>query len=600
MFQTYDVRSRPEDGPPRLTRLRAALKDAGADAFLVPRTDMFRGENVAPCDERLEWLTGFTGSAGQAIVTAERAVVFVDSRYTLQVRTQVAASHFEFADLLKDNASDWLKAALPPKSVVAYDPWLHTGGEIEKLEKALSPDLRLTATDNLLDQVWTDRPPTGAGRVFVHPLEFAGEPHEAKRARLGEALKADDLDAAVLTLPESICWLLNIRGEDILNTPVVHGFAILDANGQVHLALRDPAQLTGELRAHLGDDVTIGRLDAFPEALAQLTGRVSLDEATAPVAISRALAKAEIVAKRDPVVVPKAVKNPIELSGARAAHLRDGAAMVEFLCWLDHKAPKGGLTEIDVAQHLETCRRSTNALKDISFETISGTGPHGAIVHYRVNTDTNMQVEPGHLLLVDSGGQYLDGTTDITRTIAVGPPPEEGRRLFTLVLKGMIAVSRLRWPAGLSGRDIDAAARMALWAEGFDYDHGTGHGIGAYLSVHEGPAGISRRSTEPLLPGMILSNEPGYYREGAFGIRIENLIAVEPATRPDGGDRDMLSFETLTLAPIDRNLIDVAALSAEELDWLNAYHDKVRSALIPLVSSEAADWLEATTAPLTL
>jgi len=454
----------------------------------------------------------------------------------------------------------------------------------------------LRPVENPVDAVWPDQPAPPAGAAVPYPVDYAGRSHEDKRAEIAAALKAAGVHAAVLTLPDSICWLLNIRGSDIPRVPLVHAFGIVQDTGAVALFL-DPAKIGDATRGHLGAQVSIHPPEDFGPALEALAGPVGVDKASAPVWVPDRLRAAgvEISWMRDPCVLPKACKTEAELAGARAAHLRDGAAMVEFLAWLDAEAPSGALTEIDAARELEARRRATNALEDISFETISGAGPNGAIVHYRVSEATNRALRPGELYLVDSGGQYIDGTTDITRTIAIGPPPEGAARAFTLVLKGMIAISRARWPEGLAGRDLDALARIALWQAGLDYGHGTGHGVGAYLSVHEGPQSLSRRGEEPLKPGMILSDEPGYYRESAFGIRIENLLAVRPPQTPEGGDRPMLGFETLTLAPIDRRLIDASLLTAEERAWLNAYHARVLAEIGPLVSGGTADWLEAAT-----
>ena len=598
MFQNFEMTTRPENGGPRVSALRQAMAEIDCDAFLVPRADAHRGENVAPCDERLAWLTGFTGSAGMAAVTGDRAVVFVDGRYTLQVRAQTLADVFEYQNIPRDKLSAWLTAALPEGGRIGFDPWLHTDAEIGRLQKALGPGFDLVETANLVDQIWADRPAQPVEPIVVHPLEFAGDDSAAKRARLAEKLRADDIGATILSLPDSIAWLLNIRGSDIARTPVARAFAILNADASLRLFVTDTAAAGADLRAHLGDDITLAATADLLSDLDALRGRVALDRDTAPVALRNALSQAEIVWQRDPCIIPKAVKNTAELNGSRAAHLRDGAAMVEFLAWLDATAPGGALTEIDVATKLEAFRSKANGLRDISFETISGAGANGAIIHYRVTTETNAPLLPDSIYLVDSGGQYLDGTTDITRTIAIGTPPEGAARAYTLVLKGMIALSALRFPSELSGRDIDALARVALWQHGFDYDHGTGHGVGAYLGVHEGPISISRRSTEPLLPGMILSNEPGYYREGAFGIRIENLIVVEPPSTPEGGDREMLSFETLTFAPLDRRLIDASLMTGAEIAWLNAYHAETLARLADHVSIEAAAWLVEATRPI--
>jgi Xaa-Pro aminopeptidase len=593
MFQDFHRRTTPETGAPRLAALRAAMGEAGVDAFLVPRADAHQGENVAPRDERLAWLTSFTGSAGLAVVTRDRAAIFVDGRYRLQVKNEVDLGCFEIRRHPEDKPEDFLIEALPGGGRLGFDPWLHTAKDVETLEKALgSHQIGMVQVDNLVDRAWPDQPPPPARPVVPHPLERAGRASADKRHELGQALATRDLAAAVLTLPDSIAWLLNVRGSDVARTPVALAFAILGADGRVAL-FTEPAKLDEAARAHLGSEVTVAPPEAFGPALDALGGRVAVDRATAPVWVGDRLraAGAEVVWERDPCILPKAQKNEAELAGIRAAHLRDGAAVATFLAWLDAEAPKGGLTEIDVVRRLEAARSAGCCLRDISFDTISGAGPHGAIVHYRVSEASNRPVAPGEILLVDSGAQYPDGTTDITRTVAVGPVPDAAIRPFTLVLKGMIAMSRLNWPEGLAGRDIDAVARAPLWRAGLDYDHGTGHGVGAYLGVHEGPQSLSRRGLEPLLPGMILSIEPGYYREGAFGIRCENLGAVTPPSTPEGGDRPMLGFETLTLAPFDRRLIDPALLDAEERAWLDAYHARVAAALTPLVERETAIWL---------
>lgn len=596
MFQNFDTPSEPETGKPRLAQLRKAMAAAKLDAFLIPRTDAHRGEVVPDRDERLAWLTGFSGSAGFAAATRDRAVLFVDGRYTLQVRGQVSAEEFEFAETPKDKMSDWLIEALRDGGKVGFDPWLLTIGEVEKLREAVSAKgIEVVPSGNLIDEVWEDQPDPAAEPVVVHHETFSGEAWAEKSVRVGRMVAEAGADAVVLTVPESICWLLNIRGEDVARTPVVLAFAVLYADGRLWLGLPDP-DVCDQVKAHLGDAVEIGAKADFEKVLAGLTGKVGLDKITAPAAVYAAIS-AEIVEMRDPCVLPKAIKNRVEIAGAYAAQMRDGAAMVEFLAWLDAQKP-GSFTEIDVVTALEGFRRATNTLKDISFETISGAGSHGAIVHYRVSEASNQLVEAGSILLVDSGGQYVDGTTDITRTMAIGPVLAEAIRPFTLVLKGMIAISRLRWPEGLAGRDLDAVARVALWQNGLEYDHGTGHGVGSYLGVHEGPAGLSRRSTEALKPGMILSNEPGYYREGSFGIRIENLVLVSEPSVPNGGDREMLGFETLTYVPIDRRLVDVELLTAAERDWFDGYHAEVARRHMDAVSPMAAKWLAAATAPI--
>lgn len=601
MFQKFDSTSTRDKGPERLTMLRAELNRRGLVGFLAPRADAHMGENVAPGDQRLAWLTGFTGSAGLCAALLDRAALFVDGRYTLQGRDQTDPAAFEVIPTHETKPEEWLAAALPEGAALAYDPWLHGREEIDRLAEALRPGkVRLKPTENLIDLVWRDRPVPPMAAIRPHPLEFAGETSADKRASVGADLAGEDLAAAVLTLPDSIAWLLNIRGGDIARTPVAHAFAVIAANGAVTLHVAE-AKLDDEVRAHLGNGVGVETPEAFGATLDSLSGKkIAVDKASAPVWVSDRLsaAGAEVVWRRDPCVLPKARKNAAELAGARAAHLRDGAAIARFLCWLDGAAPKGELTEIDVVERLEAERAATGALRDIAFDTICGAGPNGAIVHYRVNRRSNRRITRGDILLVDSGGQYQDGTTDITRTMATGPVPADARRAATLVLKGMIAISLARWPKGLTGRDLDALARQALWRRGFDYDHGTGHGVGAYLGVHEGPQSLSRRTSAALEPGMILSNEPGYYREGAFGIRIENLLVVTAPEIPEGGDRALMRFETLTLAPIDRRLIDPALLDGEERAWLDAYHARVLAVVGPNLEARVLTWLATACAPI--
>ena len=571
----------------------------GLQGFIVPRADVHQGEYVAARDERLQWLTGFTGSAGFAVVLPDMAGVFIDGRYRTQVKGQVALDVFTPVPWPEAKPGEWIREHLTAGRV-GFDPWLHTTDEVAKIEAALAGSgvTLVSVAENPVDAIWVDQPAAPRGRAFAHPEELAGESSAAKRARLAEALVKAGQKAAVITLPDSLCWLLNIRGADVPKNPVVHGFAVLRDGGQVDLFV-DPAKLDDAVRAHLGDGVTLRPVDSFAEALKSLQGPVRVDKGTAPLAVAEILRAAGIEVQwgDDPCRLPKACKNAAEIAATREAHLRDGAAMVEFLCWLDRQSPKGGLTEISVVTALEGFRRATNALHDISFDTICGSGPNGAIMHYRVTEASNRPVGANELLLVDSGAQYLDGTTDITRTIAIGDPGEEARVQYTRVLQGMIAISRVRFPKGISGRDIDALARFNLWVAGQDFDHGTGHGVGAFLSVHEGPQRISRVSEVPLESGMILSNEPGYYREGAFGIRLENLIVVETAP-PLGDMRAQLSFETITFVPFDRRLILGAELSPGERQWLDAYHAEVLAKLGARVSGAALDWLQKACAPI--
>ncbi|WP_147124475.1 aminopeptidase P family protein [Shimia ponticola] len=592
MFQTFDAPTSPDQGPPRLAQLRKTLKDYSLDGLLVPRADAWQGEYVAPCDERLAWLTGFTGSAGFCAVLAESAGVFIDGRYRVQVKEQVA-DVFTPVPWPEVGLADWLLEQAPKGAVIGFDPWLHTIKEIAALRDKLNGQLTLQPTENKIDLIWSDRPNRPHAPVTAHPIELSGQSSVEKRETLAKGLRGAGHNAAVLTLPDSICWLLNIRGNDIPRIPITQAYAILHADASVDLFI-DPGKTDD-----LGPDPSIRQhpFDAFLSVLDGLNGPVRADTSSAPVIVEQTLGD-KMVAGDDPCVMPKARKNPTELEGMRAAHRRDAVAMVEFLAWLDAQTPSE-LTEIDVVTALEGFRAGTNALRDISFETISGSGPNAAIVHYRVSHDTNRRLRSGELLLVDSGGQYIDGTTDITRTIALGDVGNEERICFTRVLQGMIAISRIRFPKGVAGAHIDTLARAPLWMAGQDYDHGTGHGVGSYLSVHEGPARISRVSNLPLQPGMILSNEPGYYREGAFGIRIENLIVVQEAPTLAGGDnRAMYDFETLTHVPIDRSLIVPEMLSHEERQWINSYHAICAEQLEGKLSDRASAWLSQAVHPV--
>ncbi len=600
MFQSFHNQADPSHGPARLKALRGELAAENLAGFLVPRADAHQGEYVAECDKRLEWLTGFTGSAGFCIALEKSAGIFIDGRYRNQVRQQVDLAHFTPVHWPETAPADWLGRELPAGGRIGFDPWLHTPDEIEKLRAGLAGSaISLTPCENLVDRIWQDRPEPPAGSITPHPIEHAGKYHADKRAELAAALGRAGQRAAILTLSDSIAWLLNIRGRDIPHIPVVQGFVILHDSGRVDF-FTQPAR-PGDIRTHLGTDVTLRPAESFADALAALAGPVRLDPATAPLAVERILEAAgvEIAHAEDPCILPKARKNEAEIAGARAAHLRDAAAMVEFLAWFDATVPNTALTEIDLVTELESRRRASGALLDISFETIAGSGPNGAVIHYRVTEETNRTLAPGDLVVLDSGGQYRDGTTDITRTLPVGEVGEAEKACFTRVLQGMIAISRLRWPRGLAGRDLDAIARYPLWRAHLDYDHGTGHGVGSYLSVHEGPQRLSRASEVALEPGMILSNEPGYYRDGAFGIRIENLVLVQPAERPEAGDaRDMLCFETLTHVPIDRRLIVPGMLSRDERAWLDAYHAECRARLAPRLSAPARAWLARACAPI--
>jgi len=602
MFQSFAAP--PERDGSRLERLRAEMQRGRVDALIVPRADEYLGEYVPPAAERLAWLTGFTGSAGLAVIALERAALFVDGRYCIQARQQVDAGAFEVLELPAASPTQWIAEHLSPGAAVIADPRLHTATVAEELAKALKAKgiaLKLRS-GNLVDRVWgSARPPPPRGPVVPHPLRYAGKPAEEKIAELQGLLREAGEDAVVLTQSDSIAWLLNIRGSDVAHTPVVLAFAVVPARGKPEIFV-DPGKIGLEAKRHLAGLARTAEPAALERRLSSLkrtAKRVRIDPNTAACWFFRRLAggTAQIARASDPCALAKARKNATEIRGARAAHKRDGVAMVRYLAWLDREA-LGGLDEIAAARRLEAIRSETQLLKEISFDTISGSGPNGAVVHYRVNTATNRTLKRGELFLVDSGAQYLDGTTDITRTVAIGDPTRQMKERFTRVLKGHIAVATARFPKGTRGIDLDASARRALWQAGLDFDHGTGHGVGSYLSVHEGPPSISRRSMVALEPGMIISNEPGYYREGAYGIRIENLLLVSEAEMPPGGEREMLSFETLTLAPIDRRLIEPTLLAPDELAWLNAYHARVAAILSPELKEQDRRWLESATAEI--
>ena len=592
MFQTFDVTASPGAAPPRVALLRDWMATQRLDAFLVPRADAWQGENVAPGDERLARITGFTGSAGFAAILADRAAVFTDGRYTVQVTAQTDPDTFETVNWPATTLADWLPEALPAGGRVGFDPMLHTVREIATLRGL--DGIEMVPSANGVDAMWTDRPAAPAAPMRIYPERLAGQTAAEKRARIGAAIAAAGAAEFVTNQPDAIAWLLNVRGGDIARMPVVQAFAVIHADGSVDLVC-DPAK-TAPVADHLGPQVRVVPAANLIPLLEGLSGPTGFDPAACPVAMHAALREPREM--DDPVALPKARKNAAEIAATREAHLRDGAAMVRFLHWLDtERAP--GTTEIDVVRALEGFRRETNLLRDISFDTIAGSGPHGAIVHYRVNAETNRTLNADTVLLVDSGGQYEDGTTDVTRTIPLGTPPREIAHAFTRVLQGMIAVSRARFPKGVAGAHLDALARAPLWAEHRDYDHGTGHGVGVYLGVHEGPARISRTSRIPLEPGMILSNEPGYYRAGEYGIRIENLLVVTEAEPPEGGDdRTMRAFETLTFVPIDRRLVLLDLLSRDERDWLDAYHAEVVRRIGPRLDGAERDWLVRMCAPL--
>jgi Xaa-Pro aminopeptidase len=603
MFQSFTASADPSAATPRVALLRNLLATQKLDAFLVPRADEHQGEYVPPAAERLHWLTGFSGSSGLAVVGRKKAALFVDGRYTIQAAQECDGTLFDFPGIARSNLADWLIAHLPKGAVIGFDPWLHTAAEIRRLDAKLAPKgLKLKPVPrNLVDRVWgKDRPAPPQNPVVLHPLKKSGRPADKKIADLQKRLTAEAQDCAVLTLPDSIAWLFNIRGSDIAHNPVALAFAVLPAAGKPELFI-DAAKLSKDVRRELDAIVRLSPPDALMTRIASLKKsgkRVRLDPETAAFALAKGLGPKSMSAAADPCIALKAVKNATEIAGARRAHMRDGAAMVRFLAWLDATTPSGRVDEITAVRKLEELRAATRQLKEISFDTISGAGPNGAIVHYRVSEKSNRMLAKGELFLLDSGAQYEDGTTDITRTIAIGTPTQEMRERATLVLKGHIAIATARFPKGTRGIDLDPFARRALWQHGLDYDHGTGHGVGSYLSVHEGPQSISRAGMVELQPGMICSNEPGYYKTGAYGIRIENLVLVTGAEIPEGGERPMMGFETLTLVPIDRRLIARDLLTREERDWINAYHARVREVIGPELDGAALAWLHTATQPV--
>jgi Xaa-Pro aminopeptidase len=603
-FQSFEDRTERAASGARVAALRTELARRGLTGFVVPRSDRHQNEYVPASEERLAWLTGFTGSAGAAIVLMERAVLFVDGRYTLQVREQVDTSLFTIEHLVETPPDRWIETNLTSADRLGYDPWLHTVESAERLAKACAAaGATLVAVEpDLIDAIWRDRPAPPLGAVTLHDLRFAGEGAEEKLARIRAELAKLRADALVVSDPHAVAWAFNIRGADVAHTPLPLAFAVVPQTGRAALFV-DGRKLSNDVRDRLEGLADVREPADFVQALAalgQARKTVKLDQATAADALARLVIThgGKVARGACPIALMKAVKNQVEISGARAAHIRDGAAVTRFLAWFDREAARGTLTEIDAVAALEGFRRDTGLLKDISFPTISGAGPDGAIVHYRVTSKTNRAIAPGELFLIDSGGQYQDGTTDITRTVAVGEPTAEMRERFTRVLKGHSAIARAVFPDGTTGAQLDSFARQFLWAQGLDFDHGTGHGVGSYLSVHEGPARISKLGTTALRRGMILSNEPGYYKAGAYGIRIENLVLVVEAAAVPGAEKPLNAFETLTLAPIDRRLIVANMLTPEETEWLDGYHARVAQTLSPLVDAETRTWLAAATRPL--
>ncbi|EGQ9162728.1 aminopeptidase P family protein [Vibrio parahaemolyticus] len=586
----------------RVNAIREWLTQHNIDALLIPHEDEYLGEYVPAHNERLHWLTGFTGSAGAAVITQDKAAIFVDGRYTVQVTKQVPNELFEYRHLIEEPALDWIQDNLTANASVAIDPRMHSSAWLDMAQAKLAGKLELNIlSSNPIDELWHDRPAPVVSDVRLMPTEAVGQSSESKRKEIAQLVTKAGADSAVITALDSICWLLNVRGLDVSRLPVLLSHAILHADSSVEYFL-DPARLPAEFAAHVGTGVTVHHPEALQSRLEAMPGKkVLLDPAISNAWFKLVLqnAGASVIAAADPCLMPKAAKNEVEIAGMKACHIRDGVAMSKFLCWLDAEVATGNLhDEATLAERLEAFRKEDPTLMDLSFDTISAAGGNAAMCHYNHEN----QPEPGKLelntlYLVDSGGQYLDGTTDITRTIAIGQPSAEMIKQFTLALKGHIGVARARFPKGTRGYQIDTLARQHLWAEGYDYDHGTGHGVGHFLSVHEGPASISKKQIDvPLTEGMVLSNEPGYYRADAFGIRIENLELV--VETPTNGDFPVLSFESLTRCPIDKRNINVDMLTRPELAWLNDYHQKVWEQISPLVEGEVKEWLREATLPL--
>ena len=586
-FQSFDDSSERAQSAARVAELRGELKRRGLDGFVIPRADRQQNEYLPPSEERLAWLTGFTGSAGAAVVLADRAALFVDGRYSVQATTQVDGKIFSIEHLVEHPPEQWLEQNLTKGAKLGYDPWLHTSEQVEKLRKACaSAGAELIAVDsNPIDALWRDRPAPPAGAATLRELKLAGETAPDKLKRIRTEVKKLRADALLVSDPQNVAWAFNIRGADVTHTPLALAFALIPQDGRPSLYI-ETAKLNNQVRHALEEFTDVRAPEELTHDLGRLNSKtVRLDQASASDALTRLLTDNGGKPQRgaDPIALLKATKNHAEIVGSRAAHKRDGVAMARFLAWFDKEAPSGKLTEIDAVAALESFRRDTGALKDISFPTIAGAGPNGAIVHYRVTRASNRRIGTNDLFLIDSGAQYEDGTTDITRTVIVGEPSEEMRDRFTRVLKGHIAIATAVFPENTSGAQLDPLARTALWQAGLDFDHGTGHGVGSYLSVHEGPARISKLGTVALRRGMIMSNEPGYYKTAAYGIRIENLVLVIAAPEPVGAEKPLNAFETLTLAPIDRRLIETRMLTTKERVWLDSYHARVHEVIGPLV-----------------
>jgi Xaa-Pro aminopeptidase len=591
----------------RLKALREQLKAEQLDGFVVPLTDEHMSEYVGSYAQRLAWLTGFQGSAGSAVVLPQEAAIFTDGRYTLQVRQQVSENEWSYQSVPETSTTDWLKEHAPEGARIGYDPWLHTRAWVKAAKESLAArGAELVAVDkNPIDEIWKDRPEASKAHLVVQPDQFAGKSAAEKRTEIGDWLTRHHADAAVLSALDSIAWAFNIRGADVTHTPVALAYALVHADGTADLFVASE-KIGPEVRQHLGNGVRLHERAAFEAALGGLKGKtVVVDPERAVAAIFEALDKAgaKILALRDPTILPKALKNPAEIAGQKAAQNRDGAAIARFLKWIDDEAPKGEVDELGASDKLEALRRESPEIRDLSFDTISGAGPNGAIVHYKSSAKTNRKLEKGTLYLVDSGGQYVDGTTDITRTVPIGEPTPEMRDRFTRVLQGHIAIATAVFPKGTRGTQLDSFARRPLWEAGLDYAHGTGHGVGSFLAVHEGPQRIAPVGSsqsggdEPLAAGMIISNEPGYYKTGEYGIRIENLVLVVER-QIEGAEKEMLGFETLTFAPIDRRLVDAEMLNPEELAWLNCYHAHVLDRIGPALAGADLAWLQQACAPI--
>ena len=599
MFQTFEPVSDRSFAGKHLPLLRAEMKKQNLDGFIIPHDDEYQNEYIPEYAERLMWATGFSGSAGAAIVMSDRAVMLTDGRYTLQVRQQADGDYFDYVDVIETSPSDWLAEHVHKGARIGYDPMLHTMASVDRLKVAAEKSgfALIAVSENPIDSAWKDQPGAPTAPVKPHDNIYAGKSSDDKRKEIGKAVGDAGADVALITAPPSLAWLFNIRGQDVSRSPLPLGRALVDKDGKATLFLA-PEKTGNELPGHLGDNVDLRAetdVAGALEKLGQSGVKVAIDPALAPSKYVSDLkeAGAEIIQLTDPCALPRASKNDTEIEGARTAHIRDGGAVTRFLHWLDTEAQSGEIDEITAATKLEEFRAQSDLLRDLSFDTISGAGSNGAICHYRVSTESNIKLDRDTLFLIDSGGQYPDGTTDITRTVPIGTASDEMRDRFTRVLKGHIALATMRFPTGTTGHQLDAMARKPLWDVGLDYDHGTGHGVGSFLGVHEGPQRIAKAPNDQALkPGMILSNEPGFYKAGEFGIRIENLIVVTPPKPIPGGEREMMEFETITLAPINLDLVKVELLTEQERDWLNAYHARVRKTLAPQIPGDIKDWFE--------